>query len=42
MAVISFIQSGRGVPVFSAAQRSVPLRTQDEVDEEVRKIEGLK
>ena len=41
MAVIAFVQSGRGVPVFAAAKRSLPPRTQDEIDEEVRKIEGL-
>jgi len=39
MAVVAFVQSGRGVPVFAAAKRSLPPRTQDEIDEEVRKIE---
>ena len=41
LALITFIQSGRPVPVFPSAQPSLAPPAQEELDQEIRKIEGL-
>jgi hypothetical protein len=41
LAVIAFKQSGRPVPVLPPARPALSPRVQNELDEEVRKIEGL-
>ncbi len=41
LGVIAFIQSGRPLPVSPAADRALPPQAQDELDQQIRKIEGL-
>jgi hypothetical protein len=41
LALRAFVRSGRPGPVLPLAHRAMPLRAEDEVDEEVRKIERL-
>ncbi len=41
MAAIAFFRSGRPGPVFPPARREAAPRVQDDIDREVRRIEGL-
>ncbi|HTY58368.1 MAG TPA: hypothetical protein VMF59_06100 [Bacteroidota bacterium] len=41
MAVIAFVRSGSPGPAFAPSGRAMPPRLQDDIDREVRKIEGL-
>ena len=41
LAVMTFMQSGRPAPVFPSAQPSLAPRAQEELDQQIRKIEGL-
>ena len=41
MAVIAFARSGSPGPAFAPSVRAMPPRLQDDIDREVRKIEGL-
>jgi hypothetical protein len=42
LAVIAFVRSGHPVPAIPAGRQVIPPAVQDDIDREVRKIEGLR